>query len=227
MPAPSRNGSSVEPSSQNTRQNSAKPIAPELQLLPGAHRHAGPDRSRWRPTRHRSGGITVLAAPRAERVPRHGPPDRPEPRDGVDQTNCSRISRSSSPWPGSNRMRWAMSARSRPRSAPASRTSVEFGDRRDRPLVRRRAPRSSTRAAFGSSAPRQRRGRNAAIGVSARMSDADRQDRPVRRVVVGGRPRRRRTAAPRRRPARPSARARRRGCAASPPAARRAASRPR
>ena len=26
MPAPSRNGSSVEPSSQNTRQNSAKPI---------------------------------------------------------------------------------------------------------------------------------------------------------------------------------------------------------
>ena len=50
----------------------------------------------------------------------------------------------------------------------------------------------TTKAVLGSRAPRQRRGRNALIGVSASSAALIGQDRPLRRKIIGGRSRRRR-----------------------------------
>ena len=86
------------------------------------------------------------------------------------QTNCSRISRSSSPWPGSNSSRWRIDCSERisthrTESTPRESASAMTGRLSDSRMSKRSV------ADFGRMAPRQRRGRNAAIAVSASTSE--------------------------------------------------------
>ena len=87
-----------------------------------------------------------------------------------DHVNCSEIRRSSSPWPGSKRMRCDTEGSDRMSTATTSRT--------DTPSASAMTGRFSgsctskrTRADFGNRAPRQRLGRKAATAVSASTSD--------------------------------------------------------
>ena len=99
-------------------------------------------------------------------------------------TNCSLMMRSSRLCSGSNRMVGATVPLTATLTRTASRTSAKSAPARTRRCSGSITSKVTT-ARCGRSAPRQRRGRKALIGVIARSSAPQRQDRAVYGIVVG------------------------------------------